>query len=451
MKKIIVLGLVGYLCIPAIAKQQAVDDLFYASGLVPQQKKDTTQAPAQPEEDSLNHALTLTECINIALENSPSAVAAKLAVREAHINLNLSKAEFLPTANAQMSASHYANKFPGGHWAGHGAHNAEAQASLSLSAVTDKVRGIKISKLALEQAELSLANQTNSITRTVKKAYYALLSAQRAVAIRTASRDLYKEQYERTSEYFRLGLRPKVDQTTAEVNLNNEELKLIRARNLVKTASATLANAMGVTVSHTLELKDIGEPEKFDIPFDEAVQIAYANRPDVLSSRAGVKISQIKLNQAKAGFFPTFSFGAGFNKYSEDLSLDSEEARLTASVNIPIFNAFKTYNNVKQARVSFEKTLNSNRSLVNDVFLEVQKAYISMQESAESIPIAELNVEKAKENLELAQGRYNEGIGDMIELKDAEVAYTDAELSLLTARYDYASAVADLKQAMGTN
>ena len=74
-----------------------------------------------------------------------------------------------------------------------------------------------------------------------------------------------------------------------------------------------------------------------------------------------------------------------------------------------------------------------------------------MQEAAESIPIAELNVEKAKENLELAQGRYNEGIGDVIELKDAEVAYTDAELSLLTSRYDYASAVADLKQAMGTN
>ena len=52
--------------------------------------------------------------------------------------------------------------------------------------------------------------------------------------------------------------------------------------------------------------------------------------------------------------------------------------------------------------------------------------------------------------MELARGRYNEGIGDMIELKDAEVAYTDAQISLLTARYDYGSAVADLKQAMGT-
>ena len=89
--------------------------------------------------------------------------------------------------------------------------------------------------------------------------------------------------------------------------------------------------------------------------------------------------------------------------------------------------------------------------MLNDVFLEVQSAYINLQEAAQSIPLAQLNVEKARENLGLAQGRYNEGIGDVIELKDAEVAYTDAELSLLTARYDYALAVADLKQAMGTN
>lgn len=130
--------------------------------------------------------------------------------------------------------------------------------------------------------------------------------------------------------------------------------------------------------------------------------------------------------------------------------MDNEDARLAVGIEIPIFNAFKTYNGVKQAKLNLESTQNNTRSLLNNVFLEVQNAYIKMEEAKESIPIAELNAEKAKENLELSQGRYNEGIGDIIELKDAEVAYTDAELSLLTARYDYAAAVADLKQAMGT-
>lgn len=436
------------------------DDLFYSSGLVPPAKAaDASGRPAvSPAPLSaggvpltqLQGVLTLEECIRLALENSPRAVSARLAVQDAHVNLNLARSEFLPTASVGASQGYNNHKTDGFPRTDHGTSDVYAEASLSLSGITDMVRGVKISKLALEQAEMELSGVQNEITGSVKKYYYALLSAQRAVAIRTQSRDLYQDQYERSAEYFRLGLRPKVDVTTAEVNLNNEELNLIRAKNLVKTASAQLANAMGVTTPDILKLEDIGEFEKMDIPFDEAVETAYANRPDVLSSKTGVKISQIKVNQAKAGFFPTFSFSAGFGKSGDDFRLDNEETKLMASVELPIFNAFKTYNNYRQAKISMSQTLNSNRSLLNDVFLEVQSAYIKMQEASESIPVAEVNVEKAKENLDLSRGRYNEGIGDIIELKDAEVAYTDAELSLLTARYDYASAVADLKKAMGT-
>ncbi len=407
-------------------------------------------ADGQPLPD-INGKLTLEDCIRIALANSPQAVSAQLNLQNAHVNLNLAKSEFLPTVTAGASQNYTNSKMDGSSRTDHGSSDVYAQAQLSISGITDIARNVKTQQLALEQAELNVDSVKNDLIRTVKKNYYALISAVRAVAIRTQSRDLYQDQYERAAEYYRLGLRPKVDVTTAEVNLNNEELSLIRAKNLVKTASAELANSMGVTTPKTLEIEEILTFEKFDMPFDQAVQTAYANRPDVLSAHTDVRISRLKLNQAKAGFFPTFSFSAGFSKYGDDFSLDNEEARLMASVEIPIFNALKTYNGVKQAKISLENTLNTSRSLLNNVFLEVQSAYIKMQEAAESIPIAELNVEKAKENLDLSRGRYNEGIGDIIELKDAEVAYTDAELSLLTARYDYASAVADLKQAMGTN
>lgn len=427
------------------------DDLLYSAGLYsPKLTSQPDSVPTKSLFEALESKLSLDDCIQIALANSPSVKSAQLAVQEANINLNLAKAEFLPTVKAEANQSYSTSKMKHFHTMDYGGSNVQAQAQLSLSAISEKIRAVKIQKLSLEQAQLALDGRTNEVTRTVKRAYYALLSATRAVNIRTASRDLYQDQYERSAEYFKQGIRPKVDVTTAEVNLNNEKLKLIRAQNLVRTASASLANAMGIVTPKVLELEEIEEPEIFPLSFEEAVQVAYAHRPDILSSQAGLKISQIQVNQAKAGLFPTFSFGAQYEKYGDDFYIKNEESRLMASVEIPIFNAFKSYNKVKQARVNLEKAQNSNRSLVNDVFLEVQKAYISMQEANESIPIAELNVEKAKENLELSRGRYNEGIGDSIELKDAEVAYTDAELNLLTARYDYAAAVADLKQAMGT-
>lgn len=454
MKKLPILFILLILtAVPCVAAQ--TDDLFASSGLLPAaEQEDGPFAPVTPDANGvlprLQGELSLDDCIQIALSNSPRAVSAQLAVQDAQVNLNLARSEFLPTATAGASQNYNNQKTDGFPRTDHGTSDVYAQAQLSLSGITDIARSAKISKLSLEQAQTDLTGVKNEITGSVKKYYYALLSAKRAVAIRTQSRDLYKDQYDRSAEFFRLGLRPKVDVTTAEVNLNNEELNLIRAKNLVKTASAQLASAMGVTSPDILNIKEIDDFEKMDIPFNKAVETAYANRPDVLSAQTGVKISQIKLNQAKAGFFPTFSFSAGFAKSGDDFRLDNEETKLMASVEFPIFNAFKTYNGYKQAQINHSKTLNSNRSLLNDVFLEVQSAYIKMQEAAESIPVAEVNVEKAKENLDLSRGRYNEGIGDIIELKDAEVAYTDAELSLLTARYDYASAVADLKQAMGT-
>ncbi|MBP3513312.1 MAG: TolC family protein [Elusimicrobiaceae bacterium] len=457
MKKYQLLFILGVLGAAASSAWAQPDDLFYSSGLVPpasEERKDGPVTPVTPDANGvlpqLQGELSLEDCIQIALSNSPRAVSAQLAVQDAQVNLNLARSEFLPTATMGASQGYANQKTDGFPRTDHGQPDVYAQAQLSLSGITDIARGVKISKLSLEQAQTDFEGVKNEISGTIKKYYYALLSAKRAVSIRTQSRDLYKDQYERSAEFFRLGLRPKVDVTTAEVNLNNEELSLIRARNLVKTASAQLANAMGVTASGILNIQDVDTFEKIDIPFDKAVETAYANRPDVLSARTGVKISQIQLNRAKAGFFPTFSFSAGFAKSGDDFRLDNEETKLMASVEFPIFNAFKTYNGYKQAQINHSKTLNSNRSLLNDVFLDVQNAYIKMQEAAESIPVAEVNVEKAKENLDLSRGRYNEGIGDIIELKDAEVAYTDAELSLLTARYDYASAVADLKQAMGT-
>lgn len=409
-------------------------------GLTVQARADGTPLP------DLNGPLSLQDCIDIALANSPKMVAAQLAAQNARVNLNLAKAQFLPTATAGFDSRY--NMGSSVH--DYGTQNTYANANLTLSGVTDIARNIKMKQAAVEQADLQVQSVQNDIIRNVRKGYYVLLAAQRTVDIRTQSRDVYQDQYKRTSEYHRLGLRPKVDVTTAEVNLNNESLRLIRATNAVKTASASLANILGVTTPGLLQVQMTDDIEDWNIPFEQAVDQAYANRPDVRSSRLDVRIGRMQLSQAQAGYFPTMSFSAGYTKNGDSLYLDNESAYLGVSLQIPIFNAFRTYNNVKQANLSLQNTYNNTRSLLNNVFLEVQNAYIKMDEAAQSIPLAKLNVAKAKENMGLARGRYNEGIGDIITLKDAESAYTDAELSLLTARYDYASAVADLKQAMGT-
>jgi outer membrane protein TolC len=81
--------------------------------------------------------------------------------------------------------------------------------------------------------------------------------------------------------------------------------------------------------------------------------------------------------------------------------------------------------------------------------LEVQQAYINIKEAAERITVADLTVQQATENLEIASGRYAAGVGNPIEVTDAEVALSTARFSHNQALYDYVIAYASLEKAMG--
>lgn len=422
--------------------------LLLSSGLVA-----ADSVTALPEKiPSIDGKLTLEDCIVIALSNSPSAESARIAVQDAQVSLSMARNVLLPTASASAQGNYKAGRAPGVSWHDNADANSSLDATLSISGITDIVRDIKVQKLALEQALLQEETVKNTIVANVSTDYYALLSAKRAVGIRTKSRDLYQDQFNRSTAYFEQGIRPKVDVTTAEVNLNNEILSLIRAKNLVLSSSAKLANTMGITTKKVLDIEeaDIDSVLSFSVAFDQALNTAYQNRPDVLSMQTGLEMENIRLNKAKFGYFPTLSVGGSYSKFGDDFHFDNDDARLFAAIEVPIFSAFKNTNNVKKAKLAVESVKNNHRSLLNNVFLEVQSAFIKFREAAESIPVAKLNVERAQENLDLAQGRYNEGISDIIELRDAEVSYTNSELNYLTARYDYAVAIAEIKKAMGT-
>ncbi len=450
MKKLICLLYAGlWLCLP-LSAQETESPLIEQAQSEAQQALLSLQEETQTPLPSLDSQLSVHDCVRIAMANSPRAVSARLAVESAAISLSNAKNVLLPTLSAGANTGYTNTNLPGKERANETATSSSIDASLSISGITDIGRNIRTQRLQLAQTRMSLCEVENAIVADVKSAYYALMAAQRAVQIRTQSRDLYQDQYNRTKAFFDQGLRPKVDVTTAEVNLNNEILGLIRAKNLVKTQNAKLANVMGVPRDTPFVLDDYIEAEEIDFTFEEALTRAYENRPDVQSSKLGLQIREIKLTQAKAGYWPTFTMGASFSKSGDEFRFDSDQTKLFAGVEIPIFSAFKISNNVKQAKVDLASAQNSDRSLANDVYLEVQNAFIRLNEAAESIPVAASTAERAKENMDLARGRYNEGIGDIITLKDAEVSYTDAELNLLTARFDYAVALAELKKAMGT-
>ena len=83
--------------------------------------------------------------------------------------------------------------------------------------------------------------------------------------------------------------------------------------------------------------------------------------------------------------------------------------------------------------------------------LEIQNAFLKLEEKKNQMPVAMLNVKQSKENYELSYGRYRVGEASPTELKDAQINYQQAQLSYYSALYQYNSAKAELEKSIGKN
>ena len=108
-------------------------------------------------------------------------------------------------------------------------------------------------------------------------------------------------------------------------------------------------------------------------------------------------------------------------------------------------------NEIKEAKALYSKEQSNAINTKNNIYYEVQESYYSLTEKKNKIPVATLGLKQAKENYELSFGRYKVGVGDPIELKDAQVQYQNAMLTYYQTMYDYNTAKATLEKNIGRN
>ena len=108
-------------------------------------------------------------------------------------------------------------------------------------------------------------------------------------------------------------------------------------------------------------------------------------------------------------------------------------------------------NEIKEAKAlhSREQAYASNTK--NNIYFEIQQSYYSMLERKNSIPVAFLGLKQAKENYELSYGRYKVGVGNPVELKEAQVQYQDAMLKYYNSLYQFNTSRAELEKFIGKN
>jgi outer membrane protein len=398
-----------------------------------------------------NEQIDLQQAIQIALRYHPGVAAAASTVRVNESRIGQAKSNYYPQVNWQTSyskSSSYASastQFGSNIFDQYASNLNLTQNIYDFGKTSSQVQ---IANLNTNASQQDLDNTRNLIVLGVKQTYYTLLQAMknRDVAIETVQQ--FQQHLDQARGFFEVGVKPKFDVTKAEVDLSNAKLALIRAENTVRIARVNLNNAIGVPAAPEFTLENNLLYNKYEISFDEALQQAYENRPDLRSLMLKEASANQSVELAKTGDYPyvtgNASWGYGGNEFPVDKGWN-----VGALLNIPVFSGFLVKNQVAEAKANLDVVKSNEELLKQQVRLEVEQAYSNMTEAAERIVTAQLTIRQAEDNLELANGRYATGVGNPIEVTDALVAVSAAKISYISALTDYKTAQASLEKAMG--
>ena len=298
------------------------------------------------------------------------------------------------------------------------------------------------------------AAETLAITRQdlvfrVRAAYYLVLAAGKQVVTVRETVLAREEVYQQAREYFSEGIRAKVDVARAEANLYAARTSLIRAENNLEIAKIELATAMGVA--------SLGErmPVEPDVAASavpersEAQREALVNRAELRRLTALKGAAAGNLKTARSGYLPILSGTASVGYADRDFPPGGNVWAVGLNLTVPIFSGFSTVEKKKEAVASLRAVEARENDQKLQIIKDVDSAWLGVREASARIESTGKEEAAANESRALSMGRYQEGVGTIIEVTDAQSQALDAETAHIQAVYDYHTALARLDRALG--
>jgi outer membrane protein len=407
--------------------------------------------------------LSLADCYRLAEQNQPDLSTAESQVQVAEAHLKERRSPYFPhlsfgashnqetynyAALPGTSPSTAAKQFNGESWSNSPYYFTGLNFSQNIYDF-----GLTRGSVQRGKAELSQAQQNRDRTHqetllNVRNGYFGVLAAQELVQVREKTVQNQSKHLDQIQAFFQVGRVPKIDLTRQQVQLANAELDLVQAQSDLTVAQAALATAMGLPVKNTFSLVDVlGTAQQLD-PVDSYLSQAQIARPDLRALREVVKSAEADIVVAHSNFKPKLSFSS---------FADFENLKFPLIWNVGIgesllqpllsggYNRAYLYE-TEQAKNAAESNL---KSATQQIDREVFTDYASTTVSEQQIDLATKADAEARENLTFAEGRYSAGVGNIIELTDAELLAATAGAQLVTARYSYQLSYGRLQVAAG--
>lgn len=306
-----------------------------------------------------------------------------------------------------------------------------------------------LAKRTYESSQFELQNSINNVIYSVKQSYYNLLFAQQQVKVYEDTVHDYTLHLEQAKAYYNIGTKAKIDVLTAEYNLGNAKLKLIQAQNTLKIAYVQLSNAMGMPDYSDYDVTDNLTTKAYDIQADDAVKTAYETSPELMAAKKKADASGMLVRASRRAFAPNINGFASYTRGGKKIDTDYGY-QVGAELSYSNLNLLLIKKQVDEAKATYKRDLADYENTKQNIYFEVKQAYINLTNAQDSIVVAKLSMDQAEEQYNQASGRYKVGLGDAIELKDAETTYRNSQLEYYNTLLNYHVSAANLERLMGS-
>jgi outer membrane protein len=397
--------------------------------------------------------LTQEQAVALALTYHPSLRGAQASSRSASAGITQDQSNYFPALNLSAGGNRTDGAFvfnPSTPIRNQSYNNYTAALTLQQTLYDfGKTSGrVSASEQFYDASVLDFQSTRENVIANVQLAYIGFVQAKRLVKVSEETVTQMEEHLKQAKAFYSVGTRPRFDVTTAEVNLANANVARIRARNQMRVAKIQLENAIGIYSTTPYDVRDAFDTLAFTMSLDSVKITAVEFRSELRSAQARYASTRSLTSAAWRLHLPTISLSGTWTWSGFDFPLQSRWVA-GATLTVPLFQGFGISSQVEQAEATEDVAQASLDLLTESVVLEAEQNYLSLKEADERIGASAKFVTQAKENLKLAEGRYNSGVGSPIEITDAQINLSNAQITYIQSLSDYNSSLIRLRRAMG--
>jgi len=402
----------------------------------------TPQAPGQAS--SAATPLTLAQAEAIALKNNPQITVARLRALVAQQYVRESRAALLPNANLSLTA---VDANPGSRLAA-GFLNTPilfpraAEGASVNQLVTDFGRTTNLlssSEFSANAEDQNAAATRADILLAVDQAFYNSLDTQALVRVAEETVQARQTLVDKVQALTTAKLKSELDLSFAKVELARAKLLLLEARNNLQTALAGLSAVLGYPAEQNFQLVEETTPlTPPALDLQPLIQQALKQRPEIQALQFEVESAQKFGNAEHDLWRPTVNaLGVVGEAPVRDNHIPNWYGAVGVNINIPIFNGFLFNARAKAADLQTEVNRQKLIDLQNSISRDVRISWQDTNRAYERLSVTQQLREQASLALDLAQARYDLGLGSIVEFTQAELQKTEADIADTDATYQY--------------